>query len=113
MSDLLNYNLIIRLEELSMRLPRIVEHVERHGVTWPGLPNINETPVRLGTKLYTAATASKVRMMFAEDFDQFGYSTQIPSSCEEATLPDADLLRAIQQRNRRIFLLSLKQRGML
>lgn len=112
--DLLNYNLVVRLEELPRHLPRIIAHVEAQGVAWPGLPRINETPLKLAPGLYTAATVRKVREMFAEDFARYGYDTRAEIAGGDAgPLPDAEVVRGIQQRNRRIFLLSLKQRGML
>jgi Sulfotransferase family len=112
--DLMNYNLVIRLEELARHLPQIVAHVEAKGFTWPGLPRIHETPFRFGTALYTAASARKVREMYARDFSDYGYDTNIDIVRGNAgPLPEVERVVEMQERNRRIILLSLKMRGML
>lgn len=112
--DLVNYNLVIRLEELAQHLPKIIAHVEGKGLTWPGLPRIHETPFSFGNALYTASSARKVREMYAQDFSDYGYDTKIDIIHGDAgPLPEVMPVQAMQERNRRIILLSLKIRGML
>src|SRR5262249_23638976 len=110
---LMNYNLVVRLEELSGKLPSIIRHVESRGLTWPGLPRMNETPFRFDSRLYPLATARKVAEMYALDFCKFDYSTTIDGKDVSAPLPDAELVTAIQKRNRRISFLSHKAGGII
>jgi len=109
----LRYNLIIRLEDFSTGLARLIHHVERQGVTWPGLPRFNETPLKGARHLYTPATARKVVQMYADDFAAFGYDLQFHPPREALPpLPSPSFVRAMQERNQRILHLSLRLRGM-
>ena len=111
--DLMNYNLVARLETLSSGISVIMRHLENQNLTWPGLPRFNETPVKYSSKLYTASTARKVAEMYEADFKMFSYPTKIESDGSARKLPDVEFVRAIQKRNQRIFYLSLKARGMI
>jgi hypothetical protein len=111
--DLMNYNLVARLESLSDGTSVIKDHLQKRDLIWPGLPRFNETPVRYSSQLYTASTARKVAAMYEADFKTFGYQTKLAADSSTPTLPDAEFVRAIQKRNQRIFYLSLKARGML
>jgi hypothetical protein len=111
--DLMNYNLVARLESLSTALSVITRHIQKRGLTWPGLPRFNETPVKYSSQLYTASTARKVAAMYEADFAAFGYGTKVESSGNIVSLPDTEFMRAIQKRNQRIFYLSLKVRGLV
>lgn len=111
--DLINYNLVARLETLSDGVAVLMRHIEKRNLTWPGLPRFNETPVKYSSRLYTASTTRKVAEMYRADFKTFSYPTRIESSGVTPSLPDAEFVRAIQNRNQRIFYLSLKARGMI
>ncbi len=110
----LNYNLVIKLEDLSRDVTQLVRHIEAHGVAWPGLARLNDTPFHFGTSLYTPTVARKVIEMFEEDFDAYGYATTIDyASSASQSLPTFELVNAIQERNVRIFQHSLMLRGQL
>lgn len=111
----LQYTHIIKLENLSEELNPVITHIENCGMCWPGLPKINETPLSLGTRLYTQATAAKIREIYASDFSTFSYSDALEISKPSAlpTLPDAQWVKAIQDSNRRNSDLSLMHRGLL
>ncbi len=110
----LRYNLIIRLEDFATGLSCLIDHVERQGGTWPGLPRFNETPMKGALHLYTAAVARKVREMYADDFAAFGYDPAFVAPCEPPPpLPSPAFVRAMQKRNQRVLHLSLRLRGML
>lgn len=111
--DLINYNLVARLETLSAGISVIMDHVSKHNLTWPGLPRFNETPVKYSSRLYTASTARKVAAMYELDFKTFSYPTRVESGGNTPDLPDVEFVQAVQKRNQRIFYLSLKARGMI
>jgi len=109
---IINYNLIIKVEELKFNLAHLVKHIEDQGQTWPGLPRINETSFDFSSNLYTVNSVKKVHEMFRNDFVDYGYETlkSLPTS-NSIALPAAGLIKAIQQRNQRINYLSLKLRS--
>ncbi len=114
MPERLNYNLVIRIEDFRTGLRQLIAHVESQGIVWPGLPRFNETPLPGARHLYTPAAARKVREMYAEDFETFGYDPEFsPPREPPPPLPDAACVHALQARNRRIFELSLRLRGLL
>ena len=110
--EVVNYSHVLRLEQLDTDIAPIVAHVQKSGAIWPGMPVVNKTPLPVGIELYNAQTAAKVREIYATDFLAFGYSPDIKDSTLSSisTLPDETWMRALQQRNRRISTLSLKQR---
>lgn len=109
--DLMNYNLVARLERLSDGLSVITRHIQKRNLIWPGLPRFNETPVKFSSRLYTATTARKVSDLYEGDFKAYGYQTKMESSNDTLALPAIEFVEAIQKRNQRIFHLSLKARG--
>lgn len=111
---LMNYNLVIRIEELSQTLPLMIRHVEKHGLTWPGLPRINELKFKMSNILYTESVARKVAAMYEQDFMKFDYPNTLENVVDELDiLPDVEVMTAIQKKNQRIFYLSLKYRGLI
>jgi hypothetical protein len=111
--DVMNYNLVARIENLSDALTEITRHLQERNLSWPGLPRFNEAPVKYSSQLYTAATARKVAEMYEAYFSTFGYVPNVESDGNTPILPDVELVQAIQKRNQRIFHLSLKARGMI
>jgi hypothetical protein len=111
--DLMNYNLVARLESLSDGISIIKHHLQKRNLTWPGLPRFNKTPVKYSSQLYTASIARKVAEMYEADFTTFGYQTRLGVDSSAPPLPDAEFVKAIQKRNQRIFYLSLKARGII
>ena len=111
--DLMNYNLVARLENLSAGLTVIIDHLQKRNLTWPGLPRFNETPVKYSSRLYTSASARKVAAMYGADFAMYGYPTVVEPGGHSAALPPVEFVEAIQKRNQRIFHLSLKVRGLI
>lgn len=112
--DVISYNLEIRTEELAKGVAKLISHIEEQGMVWPGLPRLNENPVQLGLELHTPLTVRRVAEMYEVDFHRYGYRPKFASlAMPSIVLPDADSVRDVQQRNRRIFYLSLKVRGLL
>lgn len=111
--DVMNYNLVMRLEKLADGVALITRHLDERGLAWPGLPIFNETPVKYSSRLYSAATARKVAEMYEADFKAFDYPSRFEAGGKTPELPDTDYIQAIQKRNQRIFYLSLKVRGMI
>lgn len=111
--DIMNYNLVAKLENLTSGLTVILDHLKKRNLTWPGLPRFNETPVKYSSRLYTAATARKVAAMYEADFAMYRYPTVVEPVGHSATLPPVEFVEAIQNRNQRIFHLSLKLRGLI
>lgn len=111
--ELINYNLVARIECLAEGLAVIIDHLNKRNLTWPGLPRFNETPVKYSSALYSPTTARKVAAMYETDFTMFGYPTTVEPDRHSATLPPAEFVQAIQKRNQRIFGLSLKVRGLM
>lgn len=108
--DTVPYKLKMKVENLDRDIGPLREHVERQGITWPGLARVNETHFAGLPYLYSSATLAKVTSLYADDFIHFGYDAPVLPNQKAAPppLPNEHHIRAIQARNRRISYLQSK-----
>ena len=110
--ELIDYSLVIRVEELTEYVGTLISHVESYGQVWPGLPWFNESLLSMGSELYTQHSSRRVAEMYECDFARYGYCHKSAAILKRThKLPEKQFVRSIQERNRRISYLSLRARG--
>ena len=91
--DRMEYSRIYGTREIPQLLSDLETHLRAQG--WEGklvLPNSNETPLRPLASFFTDPVRERIRRVYAEDFERFGYADDLPDSLDRSDRYSAEAL---------------------
>jgi predicted nucleic acid-binding Zn-ribbon protein len=95
--DLINYSKLVKIEESAQLSKALSERLGEYVPDPFAERRANESLVPYLPEFVTERSASLIRILYAEDFDVFGYDTQLPQSKETFSEQELELaLRAIK-----------------
>jgi hypothetical protein len=83
--DRMPYSRIYGTREIPQLLQDLETHLRAQG--WEGklvLPKSNETPLRPLASFFTEPVRERIRRVYAEDFERFGYADDLPDGLDRA-----------------------------
>ena len=83
--DAMPYSRIYGTREIPQLLSDFETHLRAQG--WQGtlvLPNSNETPLRPLASFFTDPVRERIRRVYAEDFERFGYADDLPDGVDRS-----------------------------
>lgn len=95
--DLINYSKLVKIEESAQLSKALSERLGEYVPDPFAERRANESLIPYLPEFVTERSASLIRILYAEDFDVFGYDTQLPQSKETFSEQELELaLRAIK-----------------
>lgn len=99
--DQLRYSFIGKMEEMSEAVRRFQHHLLQFNIQVPIIPKINDSLIKYNQDYITDQSRDLIKLMYQEDFETFGYSSELPTIREKSYIK-FDYLSGICDRNARI-----------
>lgn len=95
--DLVNYSKVVQIENADVLSAALAEWLGPQFIDPFATRSANESLIPYLPELITARSAELIRLLYAEDFAKFGYSTQLPSAKESFSTDQFNLaIKAIE-----------------